>query len=60
MPADPRPRTATRPDGTQDKELEARFEQIFRTLRGVKSPRPTDAASALTFVQELWDRLNSN
>lgn len=55
---DPRPRSLMKPDGTLDTENERRFEVIFRALRNPASPRPTDPASALTFLQELHDRLN--
>lgn len=52
MSTDPR-----RFDQTEE-ALERRLEEIFRNLAAPKTARPTDAASSLAFVQELWDRLS--
>lgn len=59
MPSDPRPNTARNEFGGQDENAEERFRVLFGVARGPKSPRPIDAASALVFLQELWDRLSS-
>lgn len=58
MPSDPRPHSARRPDGREDTDLEERLRVLFGVVRGTSSPRPTDLPSALTFLQELWDRMN--
>lgn len=58
MAADPRPHTARRPDGTEDLDTERRFQDLFSILRAPAGERPTDAESALAFVQMLYDRLN--
>jgi hypothetical protein len=58
MAADPRPRTARHADGQPDTETERRFETLFAQCRKPTSARPTDLATALTFLQELHDRLS--
>lgn len=57
MPSDPRPHTARKPDGSEDKELEQRFNVIFRALQGPTSAKPTDLPTALAFLAELHARL---
>ena len=49
---------ARRQEPDEDKETEQRFAELFRALGPTKAERPTDAASGLAFLQELWDRLN--
>lgn len=51
MPRDPR-RFLQEPD-----DLEKRLEVIFATIGTPKTARPTDLASALLFLQELYDKL---
>lgn len=58
MPSDPRPHTARRQDGTEHQEVELRFQTIFSVVKGPQSPRPTDEASMLAFLQELHDRMS--
>lgn len=58
MASDPKPGTAKHPDGSENKDLEQRLGVLFGVTAGTNTLRPTDADSALAFVQELWDRLN--
>lgn len=58
MASDPRPGTAKRPDGSEDKDLEQRLSVLFGVTAGTDSPKPTDLPSALAFLEELWTRLN--
>lgn len=57
MAADPRPHSAKNADGSENMELEARFRELFSAVRPPTSKRPTDDATSLTFLQELWDRM---
>lgn len=59
MASDPRPHTARRADGTEDTELEERLRVLFSITKGTNSPKPTDLATALVFLEELWTRLNA-
>lgn len=58
MAQDPAFRSARRPDGTPDLNLERRFEVLFSLLKNPDSPKPTDPDSMLVFLQELFDRLS--
>lgn len=58
MTADPRPHSAKHPDGSENMEMEARFRELFSAVRPPTSPRPTDAPTSLTFLQEIHDRLS--
>lgn len=59
MASDPRPHTARRATGEEDTDLEERLRVLFAVTKGTTSARPTDLTSALTFLQELHDRLNA-
>lgn len=59
MSSDPRPHTARKLDGSEDTDLEERFRVLFAATKGTTSPKPTDLASALVFLEELWSRLNA-
>jgi hypothetical protein len=59
MSSDPRPHTARKPNGDEDTDLEERFRVLFAFTKGTDSPKPTDLASALVFLQELHARLNA-
>ena len=58
MSADPRPHTSQLADGTSDLDTERRFQVLFNDLRPFTTARPTDLASTLLLLQELWDRQN--
>jgi hypothetical protein len=53
---DPRPNTARLPDGSPDVELETRLRVLFTQTGPLDCPKPTDLASALVMLQELWER----
>lgn len=47
-----------RQNDTTPQGLERRFQDIYSVVDTTDLPYPTDAASSLAFVQELWRRLH--